>query len=95
MKIWITNTVVEFDPSAKSFKEKIYRGGGVLKLGAPLLIPFLNVSLQSWLFQCNHTTPPAQLIRIKIVSIKGIYKQNNNNTDYKDSESKQGSSDSC
>ena len=42
MKICITNTVVEFDPSTNKFKEKLYREGGVLTLGASLLIRLLN-----------------------------------------------------
>ena len=94
MRICITNTVVEVNPSLKTFKEKLYREGRVFKLGAPLLIRLLNVSLQTWLIQYNHRTPSAQLIRITIISMKVWYKQKNNNTDYKDVEAKQVSSDS-
>ena len=53
MKICITNTGVEVDPSAKKFKENLYKGGGVLTLGAPFfnmpsgcLIPYLSTSMQ-------------------------------------------------
>ena len=69
MKICITNTVVEVDPSAKTFKENLYRGGGVLILVAPLLIRLQYFPLQPWLLQCNHRTPSAQLICITIISI--------------------------
>ena len=34
MNISIANTVVEFDPSAKTPKENLYIGGGGLTLGA-------------------------------------------------------------
>ena len=44
MKICITNNVVEFDPLEKTFKEKLYRGGGVLKLVAPLLIRLHSIA---------------------------------------------------
>ena len=71
MNICISNTVVEFYPSAKTFKEKLYRGGGVLTLGSPLLIRLIDVSLQPWLLQGNHRTPPDQLIRIRIIFING------------------------
>ena len=94
MKICISNTVVEFDPTSITFKENFYRGGGVLKLGAPLLICLQSVSLQPWLLKYNHRTPPDQPIRITIISIKGWYKQKNNNPNYKDAETKQGISDS-
>ena len=94
IKICIANTVVEFDPSANNFKENLYRGGGVLTLGAPLLIRLMNVSIHPCLLQCNHRTPSAQLICITTIYIKGWYKQNNNNPDYKDAEAKKGSSDS-
>ena len=50
MNIYIANNVVEFDPSASNFKENLYRGGGVLTLGSPLLIRLVNVSLQLWYF---------------------------------------------
>ena len=66
-------------PFRKTFKENLYRGGGVLKIGSPLLILPLNVFLQHWLLKSNHRTPPAQLIWIKIC-IKGWYKQNNKTT---------------
>ena len=59
MNICVTNTAVEVDPSAKTFKQNIYRQGGVLKLGGPLLIRFLNYSLQPWLLQYNHRIPSA------------------------------------
>ena len=94
MKIWVTNTAVEIDPSANTFKENLNRRRGVLSLGAPLLICLLNVSLQPWIIQYNNRTPSDQIIRITIISIKGWYKQNNNNPDYKDTKTKQGSSDS-
>ena len=71
MKICITNNVVEFDPSEKTFKENLYIGGGVLTLGAPLLIPLMNVSFQPWMLQCNHRTTSNQLIWITTISIKG------------------------
>ena len=51
----------------------------MLTLGAQLLICLLNVSLQPWILQCNYITPSSQLIWIKIISIKGRYKQKNNN----------------
>ena len=38
MNICVINTAVEVEPSEKTFKENLYRGGGVLTLGAPLLI---------------------------------------------------------
>ena len=44
-KIFITNNVVEFVPSEKISNENIYRGGGVLTLGALLLIHLMNVTL--------------------------------------------------
>ena len=69
MKICITNTVIEVDPSAKMFKENLYIGGGILTLGASLLISLLEVSLQTCLLQCNHRTPSAQLIWITIMYI--------------------------
>ena len=71
MKIFIENTVVEFDPSAKTFKENLYKGGGGLTIGAPFLIRLLDVSLQHWLIQFNHRTPAAQIILITTISIKG------------------------
>ena len=71
MKICITNTVVEVDPSAMFFKENLHRGGGVLTLEAPLLINLLNVYLQPWILKLNHRTPSAQLIFTTIISIKG------------------------
>ena len=89
MKICISNTMIEFDPS-----EKRKRGGVVLTLVAPVLIRLLNVYFQPWLLQCNQRTIPDQLIWITIIHIKGWYKQNNNNLNCKDAEAKQGSSDS-
>ena len=71
MKICNTNNAVEFDPSAKTFKENNYKGGGVLTLGEPLLIRLLNVYLQTWILQFNHSTSSAQIIWIIIISIKG------------------------
>ena len=96
MKTCVTNTAVEVDPpkNNKTFNENLYRGVGVLSLGAPFLISLLNVSLYLWLLQCNHITPSTQTIWIKIISIKVWYKPNNNITYYKDAETKQGSSDS-
>ena len=70
MNICIANTMVEFDPSAKPFKENLYREGGILTIGAPLLILLLNVSLQHWLLQSNHKTASDQLIWITTISIK-------------------------
>ena len=70
MKICIANTVVEIEPSEKTFKENLYRGGGVFTLGTPLLIRLQNVSLHPWLLQRNHRVPSAQLIWITIISIK-------------------------
>ena len=70
MKICITNTVVEFEPSAKSFKEKLYIGGGVLKLGVPLLIILHNVYLQTWPIQRNHRSPSAQITWITTISTR-------------------------
>ena len=69
MNIYITNVVVEVDPSAKKFKENLYRREGVLTIGAPFLICLLNVSLQLWLLKGNHRTPPSQLRWITIISI--------------------------
>ena len=73
MKICVTNTAVKVDPikNNKTFNEKLYRVGEVLVLGTQLLIRLLNVSLQPWLLQFNHTTPSTQIIRITIISIKG------------------------
>ena len=62
----------------------------MLKIGLPLLIHVMNVSLQTKLLQYNHRTTSAQLIWITIISIKGWYKQKNNIFNYKDSEEKQG-----
>ena len=44
MRIYVTLTAVKFDPTAKTVKENLYRGGGILTLGAQLLIRLLNVS---------------------------------------------------
>ena len=71
-KICISNTVVEFYPSASTFKKNFYRGGGVLTLGAPLLIRLLNVYLQTWLLQCNHIIPSDQFIWMK-KSLSRVY----------------------
>ena len=71
MKICTTNTAVEFDPSEKKmFKENLYRGGGVLALGFPLLILMQSVSLNPWLLRYNHITPSAQLIWIIISTLR-------------------------
>ena len=94
MKIWISNTMVDFYLSEKTFKEKLYKGGGVLTLGAPLLIRLQSVSLQPWLLQLDHRTPPAQLIWKTIIYIKVWHKQKNNNTNYNDVKTKQVLSDS-
>ena len=52
MNICIKNTVVKFDPSEekkkkKNFQGKLYIGGGVLTLGAALLISLLNIYLKT------------------------------------------------
>ena len=94
MKVCITNTVVEVDPSAKTFKENLYIGGGVLTIGAPLIIRLHSVSLQTRLLQCNHITLSAQLIWRKKNPYQGLTQNSNNNTDYKDDEADQGSPDS-
>ena len=95
MNIYIANNGVEFEPSANTFKENLYKGGGgVLTLGAPLLISLLSVSLHTWLLQCNQRTPPSKLIWRTKISIKSWHKQNNNNPDYKDADAKQGSTNS-
>ena len=60
----------EFDPSEKTSKENLYRGRVALIPGEPLSMHHLNVSLQQWPLQCNHITLEAQLIRMKIISIK-------------------------
>ena len=78
MKIFISNTVVGvYTSGGGAFKENLYRVGGLLTLGAPLLLHLLNVSLNPLLIQCNHRTPSAQLRWIKIIYIEGWYKQNN------------------
>ena len=83
IKICISNTVVEFYPLEKMFMEKLYRGGGVLTLGAPLLIRHQNVFLQTLIIQRNHKSPSAQHICITKISIKYWYKQNNINREWR------------
>ena len=55
---------------------------------------FLNVGSSYITLQCNHITPSVQLICITTTSIKCWYKQNNNNPDYTDDNTKQGLSNS-
>ena len=88
-KICIDDNVVEFGSSEE--EKNLYRGGGVLIIGASLLIHLLNVSPHPWLLQHNHITPADQAIWVTIISVKGGHKKN---PDYKDSEDNQGSSDS-
>ena len=71
IKICVTNTAVKVEPTTKNktFKENLCRGGGVLVLGAPVSMRFLNLSLHSWILQCNHRTPSTQIIWITVISI--------------------------
>ena len=94
MKICISNNVVEFDPSEKTLKENLYRGGVVLTLGYPLIIRLLNVYLQPWILKFNHITPSYQLTLITTISTNFWYKQTNNNPKYKDAEANNVSWDS-
>ena len=71
MNICIANTVVEFDPSEKTFNENLYIGREVLIIGDPLLTRLQCFSIQLLILQYNHRTPAAQIIWITIISIKG------------------------
>ena len=86
------------DKFYNSMVHTIIKGEVLLITKAPLLISFMDLSLQSGSLQFNYTTPEYKPIFKKINLSRVDRNKNNNKASYKDSDSKQrnhGSEDSC